>query len=291
MSRPHDPATDPEAEGVPDLQAGSPEQQQASDPEQMPVPGDDPTVAESRGNTANEAWAGDSLAQRLAEEIPEGPTEVLAAGPGADYPEEDVDASAEDPGVFDGTPEERAGLLDDVPDPDRPRDQDVYAEPAPSAGLSAEEDAVRVTDQDSALAADRGHERTTPAWENASALADEATVDDDRFVTGAVSDEGNEEPTVWGAEGAGDADTGERARAALREAATGKGGHGTAPIGNAVIEPEIAEGPVPGLEPGERIDRGSWEPPLEVDAPADPAAPGASGDPDAVRRQKEAGGP
>ncbi|KAF4409110.1 MULTISPECIES: hypothetical protein [Streptomyces] len=55
-------------------------------------------------------------------------------------------------------------------------------------------------------------------------------------------------------------------------------------------QPEIAEGPVPGVQPGEKTERGPWTPPVEEDPPPRGAAP-ASGDPEAVRRQKKEGGP
>ncbi|MFD7923396.1 DUF5709 domain-containing protein [Streptomyces sp. NPDC059740] len=297
MPHPHDPAEDPEAEGIPDLQEGTPEQQRASDPQRMPVPGDEPTVAQYRGNTANEAREGDSLEQRLAQERPERPTEELPEpGEGDTVPGDDTDISAEDAERH-GPGQERAGLLSDPPDPDRPRNQDVYSEESPASGVSAEEDAVRVTDEDSALAADRAHARSAPGWENESALADRTTPDEDGLATGAVREDlggggtaGSEE--VRGAQGsAGTADAAERAERALRETATGEEATPTATTGNDVQEQEIAEGPVEGVQPGERLARGPWQPPVEVDAPDDPAVPGASGDPDAVRRQKKAGGP
>jgi hypothetical protein len=57
-------------------------------------------------------------------------------------------------------------------------------------------------------------------------------------------------------------------------------------------QPEIAGGPAQGLQPGEEVQRGPWRPPLEVDPPEGDALPrDAAGDPEAVRRQKEEGGP
>lgn len=123
--RPHDPGADPEDEGIPDLQDGTPEQQWSSDPQQESVPGDEPTAAMAHGTTANEAREGESLDERLAEEEPE-----------------------PDPAVPPGPPEERAGLLYDEPDPDRAREQDVYSQEGTTHGLSAEEDAVRIRDEE-----------------------------------------------------------------------------------------------------------------------------------------------
>lgn len=136
MTTPHDPGADPESEGIPDLQDGSPEQQEANDPQQLPVAGDEPTIAEFRETTSDEAREGESLDERLADEEPERDPRDLAE-PGPEGP-----AAGESPG-----PEsEPAGLLYDEPDPDRPREQDVYSQEGSDRGLSAEEDAVRIAD-------------------------------------------------------------------------------------------------------------------------------------------------
>ncbi|GGK75168.1 DUF5709 domain-containing protein [Streptomyces flaveus] len=124
-TRPHDPGADPEDEGMPDLQDGTPEQQESSDPQQLPVAGDEPTIAEERDTTVNEVIERETLDERLADEEPE------------------VDAEGEA-----GLPEEPAGLLYDEPDPDLPRNQDVYAQEGATRGLSAEEDAVRIRDEE-----------------------------------------------------------------------------------------------------------------------------------------------
>ncbi|GAA3819765.1 hypothetical protein ACFS5L_10450 [Streptomyces phyllanthi] len=119
--RPHDPGADPEDEGMPDLQDGTPEQQWSSDPQQLPVAGDEPTIAEERDTTVNEAIERESLDERLASEEPE-----------------------PDPGAPPGPPDEPAGLLYDEPDPDLPRDQDVHSQEGSTSGLSAEEAAMRI---------------------------------------------------------------------------------------------------------------------------------------------------
>lgn len=111
-TRPHDPGADPEDEGMPDLQDGTPEQQESSDPQQLPVAGDEPTIAEERDTTVNEVIERETLDERLADEEPE------------------VDAEGEP-----DLPEERAGLLYDEPDPDLPRNQDVYAQEGETRGL------------------------------------------------------------------------------------------------------------------------------------------------------------
>ncbi|MGW0822643.1 DUF5709 domain-containing protein [Streptomyces sp. NPDC002845] len=124
-SRPHDPGADPEDEGMPDLQDGTPGQQRSSDPQQLPVAGDEPTIAEERDTTVNEVIEHESLDERLADEEPE-----------------------TDPDARSGPPEEPAGLLYDEPDPDLPREQDVYSQEGATSGLAAEEDAIRVRDEE-----------------------------------------------------------------------------------------------------------------------------------------------
>jgi hypothetical protein len=67
-------------------------------------------------------------------------------------------------------------------------------------------------------------------------------------------------------------------------------GRGDSPAvaGSDPQQPEIAEGPVEGLQPGERVERGPHRPPLEVDAPEGDAVPrDAAGEPDAVREQQK----
>lgn len=124
----HDPGRNPEEEGIPDLQDGSPEQYLASDPEQMPVPGDEAGASEAWGTTPFEQQAGEPLAQRLAEEEPD--------------PDPDADFD-------DGIPDEEAGLLSDDPDSPRARNQDMFAHRDRQPGLSAEESAVHIPeDQD-----------------------------------------------------------------------------------------------------------------------------------------------
>jgi hypothetical protein len=69
-------------------------------------------------------------------------------------------------------------------------------------------------------------------------------------------------------------------------------GESPAVAGSDEQQPEIAEGPVEGLEPGERVERGPHRPPLEVDPPEGDAVPrDAAGEPDAVRewQRREAG--
>ncbi|MGV9855062.1 DUF5709 domain-containing protein [Streptomyces sp. NPDC003442] len=119
MRTPHDPGADPEDEGVPDPRDGTSERQWAEDPEQLPVAGDEPTIAGYRDTTSAETRERESLDERLADEEPEAGEPV-------------------------GTVAEPAGLLYDEPDPDLPREQDVYSQEGSTSGLSAEEEAVRI---------------------------------------------------------------------------------------------------------------------------------------------------
>lgn len=119
VRRPHDPGADPEDEGMPDLQDGTPERQRAGDPEQLPVAGDEPTIAVYRDTTSAETHERESLEERLTDEEPETGEPV-------------------------GTEAEPAGLLYDEPDSDLPREQDVYSQEGSTSGLSAEEEAVRI---------------------------------------------------------------------------------------------------------------------------------------------------
>jgi uncharacterized protein DUF5709 len=66
-----DPRSELEEQGIPDLQDGYPEQQWAEDPQQAPVPGDEPMAVEEFGTTAEEQRAGESLDGRLSREEPD----------------------------------------------------------------------------------------------------------------------------------------------------------------------------------------------------------------------------
>lgn len=121
----HDPGAEPEDEGIPDLQDGSPEAELASDPQRPSVPGDEPVAVESYGTTFAEQVAGESLEERLAEEEP------------------DVgDEAAEQPA------DEPAGQLSDDPLSWRSANQDTFSTASPARGLSGEERAVHVAEDD-----------------------------------------------------------------------------------------------------------------------------------------------
>ncbi|MFG3227171.1 hypothetical protein ACGF07_20600 [Kitasatospora sp. NPDC048194] len=114
----HDPAAEPEDEGIPDLQDGSPAREWSEDPQVEAVPGDTPVAAESFGTTGAEQAEGESLDARLAQEEPETDERTAVAG----------------------VPEDAAGRLD-LPDPHGDLRGEATGD---TAGLSAEEEAVRI---------------------------------------------------------------------------------------------------------------------------------------------------
>lgn len=60
-----------EEAGLPDLEAGAPEQRWARDPEIEAVPGDRPVGVEEYGTTFSEMHDGESLALKLEREVPD----------------------------------------------------------------------------------------------------------------------------------------------------------------------------------------------------------------------------
>jgi hypothetical protein len=127
MRRPgRDPESAFEDEGIPDMQDGTPEQQWASDPQEQPLPGDEPVGVDEYGTTADEQYENESLDRRLAREEVEpeepaagddaeaagedlGPVRVVEPDQGA-APDTEKDMIAEDVGPDAGGygPEERA---------------------------------------------------------------------------------------------------------------------------------------------------------------------------------------
>jgi hypothetical protein len=179
----HDPHSRFEDEGIPDLQDGTPEQQWAVDPQEAPLPADEPVAVDDYGTTNEEQIQGESLTGRLGREVPEEQpvfgveesataTRPPAAGGGAPDAEElteesglgvgsDLDTGYErDSGVdrpWEAQPEEPSGQVWDEPRragrlvaPDEGAHEDaepdeVATEAGPDAGgFSAEEAAMRV---------------------------------------------------------------------------------------------------------------------------------------------------
>ncbi|MFH9347708.1 hypothetical protein [Kitasatospora sp. NPDC017646] len=134
----HDPGAEPEDEGIPDLQDGSPSREWSQDPQIPAVPGDTPVAAESHGTTGAEQAEGESLEARLAQEEPEIDERTAVAD----------------------EPEDAAGRLD-LPD----RHTDLRGDaPGDTAGLSAEEEAVRIRSDGGAPEPDPTAPETDAAW-------------------------------------------------------------------------------------------------------------------------------
>jgi hypothetical protein len=75
----HDPGSRFEDAGIPDLQDGTPEQQEAEDPQELPLPGDAPNASVDWGTTVEEQVEGEPHDVRLAREEPD-PTLVEING-------------------------------------------------------------------------------------------------------------------------------------------------------------------------------------------------------------------
>ncbi|WP_070009986.1 hypothetical protein [Streptomyces abyssalis] len=122
----HDPGAAPEDEGIPDFQDdGLPESELAGDPQRASVPGDEPVAVESYGTTFSEQVEGESLDDHLAEEEP-------------DIGDEATEEPADEP----------AGQLSDDPLAWRAANQDTFSTASPAHGLSGEEAAMYVAEDD-----------------------------------------------------------------------------------------------------------------------------------------------
>jgi hypothetical protein len=76
----HDHGSRFEDAGIPDLQDGTPEQQQAEDPQELPLPGDAPNASVDWGTTVEEQLQGEPLDVRLAREQPDPALEEINGG-------------------------------------------------------------------------------------------------------------------------------------------------------------------------------------------------------------------
>jgi hypothetical protein len=121
-----DPRSELEEQGIPDLQDGYPEQEWAEDPQQAPVPGDEPMALDDYGTTAEEQRRGEPLDGRLRREEPD----VGTVGAGEE-PRRSGRLVQQDEGVRDDTESEEIA-------------QDVGPD---TGGFSAEESAIRVEDE------------------------------------------------------------------------------------------------------------------------------------------------
>jgi hypothetical protein len=88
--------------GIPDLQDGFPEAVQASDPEELPMPGERPGAVDDWGTTAEEQALGEPLDSRLRRELPDPSlTEIaddLTAAPDEDLDRQPVESYTDDDG-------------------------------------------------------------------------------------------------------------------------------------------------------------------------------------------------
>jgi hypothetical protein len=126
-----------EGEGVPDLQDGTPEQQWADDPQEMPAPAEKPLGSDEYGTTVEEQVHREPLHVRLARE----------------QAESDVDASERETG--------RLVEPDEGAHPDLEKDAVAREAQHDVSGRTAEEEAVYVSDEDRvSVAEDRPDEES-----------------------------------------------------------------------------------------------------------------------------------
>jgi hypothetical protein len=164
-----DPHSKFEDEGIPDLQAGTPEQQWAVDPQEAPLPADHPVAVDDFGTTADEQLQGEPLDQRVEREVPEdqamfgpggGPV-VQPARPGQGGPPSDEDALTEEGGLgvgagLDTRFEPDAGTGPDWPaQPEEPSGK-VWDEPRAAGRLVAPDEGAHPDTEPDAIAGEAG---------------------------------------------------------------------------------------------------------------------------------------
>ncbi|PRX97320.1 DUF5709 domain-containing protein [Allonocardiopsis opalescens] len=138
-----DPRSAFEDEGIPDLQDGTPQQQWASDPEEAPLPGDEPQAVEDYGTTAEEEREGEPLDGRLSREEPDVNAD-LDLEEGAD-----PEGSTRDSYLEEG-PVGRMVASDEGSRPDREKDSVARDVGEDTGGATAEEDAMRTVPDEEA---------------------------------------------------------------------------------------------------------------------------------------------
>ncbi|WP_084963561.1 DUF5709 domain-containing protein [Thermoactinospora rubra] len=162
----HDPRSRFEDEGIPDLQDGTPQQQWAVDPQEAPLPADEPTAVDDYGTTVDEQIQGEPLNSRLDREEPE-EQPVFGGGeePGG-MPEQALEEPEEPPltetgglGVGSDLDTERepdAGVGQDWPaQPEEPSGQ-VWGEPRPAGRLVAPDEGGRADTEPDEVAREVG---------------------------------------------------------------------------------------------------------------------------------------
>lgn len=148
--RDYDPGSTFEDEGIPDLQDGTPEQQQAVDPQEAPLPTDEPTMVDKYGTTATEQREPEPLEERLRQEEPDiGRPPIRTVSPPKDDNDQRSDPGGGSEPAWPSTEEGAAGRLvepDSTDEGDRQQSAATDAG-ADGGGFSAEERAVHETDR------------------------------------------------------------------------------------------------------------------------------------------------
>ena len=171
----HIPEPDPrsrfEDEGIPDLQDGSPEQERAVDPQEAPVPADQPMAIDDFGTTADEQAAGAPLDDRLGREVGE-EQPMFGAGPAPardQEPETGTVGAAEDRVTADSGLGAGADLSTDFEpgpgadhgspaQPEEPSGQ-IWEDPRPAGRLVAPDEGAHADDEPDEVAAEAGPDR------------------------------------------------------------------------------------------------------------------------------------
>lgn len=167
-----DPYSELEDEGIPDLQDGTPEQEQAVDPQRIPVPGERPQAVDDFGTTADEQAEGESLDLRTDREVPE--EQPMFGGGGAPtarpadetQPDEldqsdDLDAVTADSGLGPGSDLDTDYESADAEasgweaQPEEPSGQ-VWEEPRPSGRLVAPDEGAHPDEEKDSVADEVG---------------------------------------------------------------------------------------------------------------------------------------
>jgi hypothetical protein len=127
--------------GIPDLQDGTPEQQRAEDPQELPLPGDRPNASVDWGTTAEEEREGEPLDVRLAREAPDPALAEIGDDLEGTDPV-DLDAVPADP----DRPDAVGRLVNDqaVEPGDREVDTEAADVGADGGGLTQEEQAIHI---------------------------------------------------------------------------------------------------------------------------------------------------
>ena len=148
-----DPGSRLEEEGVPDLQDGTPTQQLAEDPNELPdVGAERPGASVDWGTTPAEEEQGEPLLSRLSREEPDLDPGPLDEGlpESAESPAVDVTGTGEEPYDAAEAPPEHAGRLiaqDEGVHPDTEKDSTATEAGADGGGFLPEEQAMRIEEQ------------------------------------------------------------------------------------------------------------------------------------------------